>query len=59
MTAQPAYVSVAQVARALDLSEATIYRRVWDRSLPVLRLSEHGAIRIPRDALEPREPEEE
>ena len=51
-TAATEYVSVQEAARLLDLSEATVYRRVWDGSLPVLRLSEGGAIRIPRDALE-------
>jgi hypothetical protein len=29
-----------------------VYRRVSDGSLPVLRLSEHGAIRIPATALD-------
>jgi hypothetical protein len=29
-----------------------VYRRVWDGSLPVVRLSEQGAIRIPKTALE-------
>ena len=43
----------------LGLSELTIYRRDWDGSLPVLRLSENGAIRIARSALEPQQPEEE
>ena len=57
-TSEPAYVSVAEAARLLDLSESTVYRRVWDGSLPVLRLSEHGAIRIPRSALEPQEGDE-
>ncbi len=47
------YLSVAETARALGLSEATVYRRVWDGSLPVVRLSDHGAIRIPRVALLP------
>jgi excisionase family DNA binding protein len=51
-TTEPAYVSVAEAARLLGLSEATIYRRVWDGALPVLRLSENGAIRIPRTAVE-------
>ncbi len=36
----------------LGLSELMIYRRVWDGSFPVLRLSENGAIRIPREAVE-------
>ena len=51
-TAEPAYLSVAETARTLGLSEATIYRRGWDGSLPIVRLSETGAIRIPPSALE-------
>ncbi|HEX2112696.1 MAG TPA: helix-turn-helix domain-containing protein [Gaiellaceae bacterium] len=47
----PAYLCVAEVAQTLGLSEATVYRRVWDGSLPVVRLSEHGAIRIPTSVL--------
>jgi excisionase family DNA binding protein len=45
-------LSVAEAASLLNLSEPTIYRRVWDGSLPVVRLSERGALRIPRSALE-------
>lgn len=52
VTTEPAYLSVAATARTLGLSEATVYRRVWDGSLPVLRLSEHGAIRIPVSGLD-------
>jgi excisionase family DNA binding protein len=52
-TEAPAYLSVAEVAQTLGLSEATVYRRVSDGSLPVVRLSEHGAIRIPRGVLLP------
>jgi excisionase family DNA binding protein len=51
-TSETAYLSVAEVAQTLGLSEATVYRRVWDGSLPVVRLSEHGAIRVPRTAIE-------
>ena len=51
-TAEPAFLSVSEAARTLGLSEATVYRRVWDGSLPVVRLSDTGAIRIPRSALE-------
>ncbi len=47
------YLSVTEAASLLRLSEPTIYRRVQDGSLPVVRLSENGAIRIPRSALEP------
>ena len=50
-TESPAFLSVAETARTLGLSEATVYRRVSDGSLPVLRLSEHGAIRIPASAI--------
>ena len=45
-------MSVAEAARTLGLSEATVYRRVWDDSLPIVRLSEQGAIRIPKAVLE-------
>ena len=54
-TAETEYLSVAEAANLLRLSEPTIYRRVWDGSLPVVRLSENGAIRIPRSALKPDE----
>jgi excisionase family DNA binding protein len=50
-TNEASYLSVAETARTLGLSEATVYRRVWDGSLPVLRLSENGAIRIPVSVL--------
>lgn len=59
MTIQSEYLSVAEAARLLDLSEATVYRAVWRGDVPVVRLSENGAIRIPRAALEPQEPEDE
>jgi excisionase family DNA binding protein len=46
------YLTVGEAADLLRLSPLTVYRRVWDGSLPSVRLSEHGAIRIPRDAIE-------
>ena len=49
---EPSFLSVAEAARTLGLSEDTIYRRVADGSLPALRLTAHGAIRIPRTAVE-------
>ena len=49
---EPSFLSVAEAARTLGLSEDTIYRRVADGSLPTLRLTENGAIRIPRTALD-------
>jgi len=51
-TPEPAFLSVAEAAQTLGLSETTVRRRVVDGSLPCLRLSEHGAIRIPRTAIE-------
>ena len=54
----PAYLSVREVAERLGLSQKTIRRRVLDGSLPVLRLSPTGALRIQRSALEPQECEE-
>ncbi len=56
-TIETAYLSVADAAQLLGLSEDTVYRRTKDGSLPVLRLSERGALRIPRSALEPKEDE--
>ena len=46
------YLTVAEAAELLNLSEQTIYRRVWAGDVPVVRLTDHGAIRIPRSALE-------
>ena len=51
-TTETEYLSVAEAASLLNLSEPTIYRRVWDGSLPIVRLSENGAIRIPCSAFE-------
>ena len=51
-TTETEYLSVAEAASLLKLSEQTVYRRVWDGSLRDVRLSEHGAIRIPRSALQ-------
>jgi excisionase family DNA binding protein len=51
-TTEAEYLSVAETAELLRLHPLTVYRRVWDGSLPSVRLSEHGAIGIPRDAIE-------
>ena len=48
----PEFLSVAETAKRLRLSEITVYRSVWSGRLPAVRLAEHGAIRIPRAALE-------
>ncbi len=46
------FLSVREVARRLRLSDLTVYRRVWDGTLPAVRLSERGALRIPAAELE-------
>ena len=48
----PEFLSVAETAKLLRLSELTVYRSVWSRRLPAIRLADHGVIRIPRAALE-------
>ena len=49
---QSEFLTVAEFAARLRVSEPTVYRRVADGTLPVVRLSENGAIRIPAYALE-------
>ena len=46
------FLTVAEFAARLRVSEPTVYRRVRDGTLPIVRLSENGAIRIPASALE-------
>jgi integrase len=46
------FLTVAEFAARLRVSEPTVYRRVADGTLPVVRLSDNGAIRIPASALE-------
>jgi Helix-turn-helix domain len=41
--------------RELRVHVSAIYRAVERGDLPAVRLNEHGAIRIPRSALEPKE----
>ena len=53
-TETPEYLSVAEAASLLNLSEPTTYRRVWDGSFPVVRLSERGDQDSPRGARAPR-----
>ena len=45
-------LTVAEFAARLRVSEPTVYRRVADGTLHVVRLGESGAIRIPASALE-------
>ena len=52
-TAEPEnFLTVSEVAARLRVSAPTVYRRVQDGTLRAVRLSENGAIRIPRSALE-------
>ncbi len=43
---QTEFLTVAEFAARLRVSEPTIHRRVADGALPVVRLTENGAIRI-------------
>ena len=52
LAAETEFLTVAEFAALLRVSEPTVYRRVADGTLPVVRLSENGAIRIPASALE-------
>lgn len=54
----PEYLTVDEAAKLLRLNPATLYRAVERGELPALRLSEHGAIRIPSSALEVQRPAE-
>ena len=46
------FLTVSEVAARLRVSAPTVYRRVQDGTLPAVRLSQHGVIRIPSSALE-------
>jgi excisionase family DNA binding protein len=46
------YLAVKEAARLLRVSPSSIYRAVERGSLPAVRLSRAGVIRIPRSALE-------
>jgi excisionase family DNA binding protein len=49
------WVTVKEIASELRVSPSLVYRAIERGELPALRLSEHGAIRVPRSALEPKE----
>ncbi len=51
-TQAPALLTPAQVASRLGVSRVTIYRRVWDGSLPALRVGETGPLRFEPEAVE-------
>lgn len=52
---QPRWLAPKEVAHELRCDVASVYRAVRRGDLPVVRLSENGALRIPRSVLEPKE----
>jgi excisionase family DNA binding protein len=54
-TRRSEYLAPKEVAHQLGLHVSAIYRAVERGDLPAVRLAEHGAIRIPRSAIEPKE----
>jgi excisionase family DNA binding protein len=48
------WLAPKEVARELRLHVSAVYRAVERGQLPAVRLSESGAIRIPRSALGPQ-----
>jgi excisionase family DNA binding protein len=49
------WLNAKEVALVLGVSTSAVYRAVANGTLPALRLAEHGAIRIHRSALNPKE----
>jgi excisionase family DNA binding protein len=49
------FLAPKEVARELRVHVSAVYRAVERGELPAVRLSETGAIRIPRSALTPKE----
>jgi excisionase family DNA binding protein len=48
------WLAPKELARELRLHVSAVYRAVERGQLPAVRLSESGAIRIPRSALDPQ-----
>ena len=48
------FLAPKEVAREFRVHVSAVYRAVERGQLPAVRLSESGAIRIPRSALDPR-----
>jgi excisionase family DNA binding protein len=55
-TEEREFLAPKEVARELRVHVSAVYRAVERGELPAVRLSEVGAIRIPRSALEPPKP---
>ena len=53
-TQQREWLAPKEIARELRVHVSSIYRSVEQGRLPALRLTDTGAIRIHRSALEPR-----
>jgi excisionase family DNA binding protein len=51
-TRRSEYLAPKEVARELRVHVSAVYRAVERGALPAVRLSETGAIRIPRSALD-------
>jgi excisionase family DNA binding protein len=49
------WLTAQEIALELRVDVASVYRAVRRGDLPAVRLSEHGALRIPRTALHPKE----
>ena len=52
MAATTTLLRVDEVAERLGVSRVTVYRRVWDGSLPALRVGEAGPLRFEPEAVE-------
>ena len=52
-THESEFLAPKEVARELRVHVCAVYRAVERGQLPAVRLSESGAIRIPRSALDP------
>jgi excisionase family DNA binding protein len=39
-------LSVSDVARRLNVSKPTVYRRIWEGQIPALRIGEIGPLRV-------------
>jgi excisionase family DNA binding protein len=52
-TRETSLLSVAQVARRLNVSKPTLYRRIWEGQIPAVRVGDQvGPLRVREDELE-------
>lgn len=49
------WLAPKEVAHTLRVDLSTVYRAIERGELPALRLSHHGAIRVHKSAIEPKE----